>query len=559
MERLNYPRPDWIRERTVLLNGDWEFSFDEPSYDMHITVPFCYESRMSGIGITEHHDIVWYRCHFSYKKCSGHVLLCFGAVDHDAEVYLNGSFIGRHSGGFTPFSFDITGCVKEDNVLEVKAVDYNSPYLPEGKQRWTKDNFGCWYTPVTGIWQSVWLEYAGDTPAEYCHFIPSLENHSVEIELSVLNGYTGKARIDFSLSGKNLGSAEIHVEKGIGKALHSFSYDDVRPYDLLWSPENPNLIDADITILTENADSVHAYFGMREISVSQGRIYLNGNLLYQRLVLDQGYWPESLLTPPSADALMTDIKSAIDMGFNGARKHQKAEDPRFYYLADKLGFLVWGELQSWHRYSEKSMGAAVSDLIEQISRDYNHPSIITWVPVNESWGVGEVMTSEREYHFVAALYHLLSAYDPVRLVSSNDGWEQPSETDIIAIHDYMFSSEFASKYDNPFDLIESNVAERRAIMRKGASYSGQPIMLTEFGGIAFADGSDDTWGYYGKVRTAEDFISRLKEALQHLEKAPIAGYCYTQLTDVEQETNGLMTADRRMKLSSEEYRKVFLP
>ena len=560
MERINYPRPDWIRMDTELLDGTWEFSFDEPCFDMNITVPFCYESKRSGIGIKEHHDTVWYRRRFDYSKDGRKVLLSFGAVDYEAEVYLNGAYIGGHKGGFTPFSFDITDHLEDVNVLEVKVTDRNSRYLPMGKQRWTDENFGCWYTPVTGIWQSVWLEKAGEYRAEYCHFIPSVSQQRVDIELCVSDGYTGDASIDFSLSGKRRGRVIVPVEKGIGLSTYAFPFDDVRDYDILWSPETPNLIDADITIMSGgNEDKVSTYFGMREVSVSDGRIYLNGKILYQRLVLDQGWWPDTLLTPPDAKALEKDIRSAMEMGFNGARKHQKAEDPRYCYLADKLGFIVWGELQSWHRFTGFSMRAALSDLMEQVSRDYNHPSIITWVPLNESWGVGGIATGDRQRDFASSLYYLLSSYDPSRLVSTNDGWEQPSETDIYAVHDYRFASDIASKYDNPMRIVENNIAESRPLLCKSAEYSGQPVMLTEFGGIAFCDGSEDTWGYYGKVHNAEEFMARIKDAVSHLISAPIAGFCYTQLTDVEQETNGLMNADRTMKLAPEEYRKVFLP
>lgn len=305
------------------------------------------------------------------------------------------------------------------------------------------------------------------------------------------------------------------------------------------------------------SDEVETYFGLRSIESRNGCLTLNGDIYYQRLVLDQGYWPESLLTPPSDEAIRKDILLTKEMGFNGARKHQKIEDPRYYYWADKLGLLVWGELPSAYEFNDNAVKASSGELMEFVERDYNHPCIVAWVPVNESWGVRSVKADLQQQNYCRMLKFLLKSMDPIRLVSANDGWEQISETDICAIHDYALFPETAGKYDD-MEKIFRTYAESRCIFADGNRYAGQPVMVTEYGGIAFEKEEDEGWGYYGRVKDEKQFMERLEPITEFLIRSGhFSGFCYTQLTDVMQEVNGLLTPDRKPKVSVKQLYDIF--
>lgn len=564
IERHEYPRPDFIRQDWVCLNGQWDFSFDEAVYDRQITVPFCYQSKASGIGIEEDHETVCYRRSFAVdaEKLSGRrLLLKFGAVDSRADVWVNGVYQGCHVGGYTPFAFDITDVVKPgENVLEVKATDPCNTDKPRGKQSWTGECFGCWYTPCSGIWQSVWLEYAGSVYLQKVKLTPNVNELQALCELFVSTNLPVKAEVVASLRGEELYRHSFTCSQGYGKTVISFADLDINRWHIFWSQNDPNLIDVDIRLLGQSgaADEVSAYFGMRNINVCNGWIAINGDKIYQRLILDQGYWPESLLTPPSNEAIKLDLQLTRDMGFNGARKHQKLEDPRYYYWADKMGMLVWGEMPSAYQFNDNAIHATAATAMEFIDRDYNHPSIITWVPVNESWGVRGVLTNKQQQDYCRMLVYLFKALDPTRLVSGNDGWEQISETDICAVHDYVMVPGTVNKYDNMEQLLKTGVSSR-LLYAYGNSHQGQPIIMTEYGGIAFeSEKREGSWGYLGRVKDNAEFLGRLAPVTEYLiESGKFAGFCYTQLTDVMQEVNGLLTEDRRCKLSPEVLRKVF--
>lgn len=563
--RPEYPRPDFMRKDWMNLNGEWKFSFDEPVFDRTIVVPFCYQSRMSGIGLEEDHDVVWYRRSFEAGTDGldgRHLLLKFGAVDTNAEVWVNGIFAGSHKGGHTSFELDITELVKNgENEVTVKAVDYTNADKPRGKQTWTGERFGCWYTPTTGIWQSVWLEYAGEAYLKRIKITPNTASLSAlcEIFLSCDQDTVVRLTAGIGEKGISLGSHTVVCHHGYGKIALSFPDYDLRRNELVWTPEEPNLIGVTVEVMGEGceADVVETYFGMRSIESRNGCLTLNHDIRYQRLVLDQGYWPESILTPPSDEAIIQDILLTKEMGFNGARKHQKIEDPRYYYWADKLGLLVWGELPSAYEFNDNAIEASSRELMEFVERDYNHPCIVIWVPVNESWGVRNIQADLQQQNYCRMLTYLLKAMDPTRLVSSNDGWEQVSDTDICAIHDYSLFPETEKKYDD-MEQIFRTYAESRNIFAEGNSYQGQPVILTEYGGIAFEEEGEDGWGYYGKVKNEEEFMARLAPITEFLIRSGhFTGFCYTQLTDVMQEVNGLLTEDRKLKVSAERLKEIF--
>jgi beta-galactosidase/beta-glucuronidase len=332
----------------------------------------------------------------------------------------------------------------------------------------------------------------------------------------------------------------------------------------LWSPERPNLYDATVELLEGTAvrDTVSSYVGLRKVSVRERRVYLNNAPYYLRFVLDQGYWPESLLTPPSDEAMQYDIKMTRAMGFNGARKHQKVEDPRWLYWADKLGLLVWGEMANAYFYSPEYVSRFVGEWQEAVARDYNHPSIIAWVPINESWGVPNVLTSREEQEHLKSLYWLTRSLDSTRLVVDNDGWEHTDATDLMTLHDYARTgAELAAKYDHLTREPARIPRNGREALAYGYEYNGTPFLLTEFGGIAFRRGAAQTaneWGYSGIEPTEAAFLERLSGLVKAIrDNRAWAGFCYTQLTDVEQEINGLMTYDRKPKADAEIFKKIF--
>lgn len=580
LPRSEYPRPDFMREHWQCLNGEWDFAFDREDmglesgpegldFNMKITVPFCYQSQMSGIGITEDVPAVWYRRNFTVDQAlvkAGALLLKFGAVDYQADVWVNGIYMGSHEGGHSSFEINISRAVcNGENQLVVRAADDCRADKPRGKQTWTGRHFGCWYTPTTGIWQPVWLEYTGKTYIQRIKITPCIDTLTalVEVFLSSEKPVPVQIQANTTVDGEpwDFGTLSLLCRNGYAKAVLPFKDFDICCDKIYWSPEHPNLIDVIVSAKGEGGkDVVRTYFGMRSTGSHNGILTLNNDVYYQRLILDQGYWKESLLTAPSDAAIIKDIELTKAMGFNGARKHQKIEDPRYYYWADKLGLLVWGELPSSYEFNDMAIRRSARELSEFVERDFNHPCIVTWVPLNESWGVRNILADEQQTAYCKMLYYMLKALDPTRLVSANDGWEQISETDICAIHDYSIFPETIGKYDNMAHILET-AAEKRILFANGSSYRGQPVMMTEYGGIAFEeDGSnaEDSWGYYGKVRDEIDFIKRLEPVTDYLIKSGrFAGFCYTQLTDVFQEVNGLLTMARNPKVDVDTLRRVF--
>jgi len=336
------------------------------------------------------------------------------------------------------------------------------------------------------------------------------------------------------------------------------------PAQRLWSPERPDLYDATLEIYQEEQllDAVQSYIGQRKVSTGEGRIYLNNRPYFLKMVLDQGYWPESLWTPPTDDAIQYDIKMAKAFGFNGARKHQKVEDPRFLFWADRYGLLVSGEMGNAQSFNEDYASRMVKEWTDVVLRDINHPCIISWYPINESWGVPQIRTSRRQQDHARSLYFLTRSLDPTRLAVDNDGWEHTEATDIFTIHDYAPRGELLeTRYAALPEMAEKPRPGQPALIINGGRYNGTPFVMSEFGGIAYRpagiEGKSEEWGYSGIEPTEEAFLSRFEGLAKALRRLPLmAGYCYTQLTDVEQEINGLMTYDRKPKVDPEKVSKI---
>ena len=587
--RPEYPRPQFRRERWTNLNGNWSFAFDDEDaglskgwqhatvddlgsgspFDRSITVPFCYQSELSGIGDASFHDVVWYAREFETPPmdASERLLLHFGAVDYRATVWVNGTQVAYHEGGHTPFSADVTHVLGERNVVVVRAEDPSrDTTIPRGKQYWKEESEGIFYTRTTGIWQTVWLEPVNEKRIGSLRMTPDVDAARLDVELGVEEFEPGLTlRLAVSLRGEPVLDDRIAlraplVERSLPLLRRGAAPETPHlgewPSPALWTPEQPNLYDLRIELRDESGtvlDAVESYFGMRKIEARDGRTYLNGRPYYQRLVLDQGYFPGGLLTAPSDADLRKDIELAKEMGFNGARKHQKVEDPRWLYWADALGFLVWGEMANAYTYSHDYVRRITAEWQEAVRRDRSHPCIVAWVPMNESWGVPELATSAEQIDHLLAMYHLTRSLDPSRPVVSNDGWEH-ARTDLCTIHDYGDPEDLARRYRTP----ESSVAARpanRPVYVSGHGYRGEPILITEFGGIAFA-GEEAGWGYT-TADDAQEFLERYGALIESLlQSDAVQGFCYTQLTDVEQEVNGLLTFDRTPKAPLDRIREI---
>ena len=592
-----YPRPQLVREHWSDLGGVWAFAYDDADeglaqswqtagaagrFDREIVVPFPPESPSSGIGDTGFHPVVWYRRTIGagdleatgVRDEAPRVILHFGAVDYRAMVWVGGRFAGEHEGGGSPFSFDVTellAAAQDDGdpsgiPVVVRAEDDPADLSqPRGKQDWHREPHSIWYHRTTGIWQPVWLEAVPEVAIERIHWTPDLVGGTVAARIRLSRPAREGAELAIALSydGRPLGTVTVPAT---GRAVEATvplpQQRNGQGYEeLLWSPEHPRLLDAVVTL---GADTVHSYLGLRSAAVARGRFLLNDRPYYVRSVLNQGYWPESHLAAPSAEGLRAEAQLIKDLGFNAARLHQKYEDPRFLFFADTLGLLIWGESPAAYEFTPTAVNRTVREWTDIVDRDFSHPSIVTWVPLNESWGVQHIAHDPRMQEYAASLVSLTRALDPSRPVISNDGWEHV-DSDILSIHDYEASGEVVAARYGSAEAIDALVdgvgpAGRRMLVR-GARDPEAPVMLTEFGGVSFVDRAhevDGAWGY-SAASSPEDFAERVGALLAATHASPVlAGFCYTQLADTGQETNGLVTDDRRPKAPIERIRAMVL-
>ncbi|MBL1178211.1 glycoside hydrolase family 2 protein [Pantanalinema sp. GBBB05] len=573
--QLAYPRPQLQRSQWTSLNGTWKFTYDDEgqyirptdvlSWNECIEVPFAPESIRSGIQDTGFHPNCWYEREFEVLPSHNRVLLHFGAVDYRARVWVNGQFMIDHEGGHTPFSMDITSVLRPEGCQTVTVWAEDDPYdlaKPRGKQDWQLEPHSIWYPRTSGIWQTVWLEQVPQTYIDRLKWTPHFERWEIGFEGFVAGKCQTNMQLKVRLTVGNqllvndtyeVLNGEIHRRI----ALSDPGIDDYRN-ELLWSPEKPTLIDAQVELWCQGQliDEVKSYTAMRTVSIQRDRFMLNGQPYYLRLVLDQGYWEDTLMTAPSDEALRRDVELVKQMGFNGVRKHQKIEDPRFLYWADVLGLMVWEEMPSAYRFTPKAVERLTKEWTEVIERDASHPCVVVWVPFNESWGVPDLTATPAHQHCVQALYHLTKTLDPTRPVIGNDGWESTA-TDILAIHDYDTKPHSLAKRYGPevklSDLLDRQRPGGRVLTLDGYPHQGQPIMLTEFGGIAYTkpEESTHTWGY-ARSNNVSEFQLQYTALLQTVNRVEMfSGFCYTQLTDTFQEANGLLYIDRTPKFSLE--------
>lgn len=568
ISRNEYPRPTLVRDEWINLNGCWQFEIDNAMVGTEkefysgntelsdkINVPFCPESKLSGIGHTDFMNCVWYKKSFNLDRGDKRVILHFGAVDYQARVYINGEFAGEHIGGYTSFSLDITKhVVSGENCIVVCAEDdLRSGKQPSGKQSPKLESFGCFYTRTTGIWQTVWLELVDNCYIKNVRLTTNISLPSVNISINLSempkNAYViAEAFWD----GESVGKEKIEISSTQSEFGMKLSQKH------LWELGKGGLYDLKLTIKDDNKiyDEVMSYFGLRSVSLDGRAFKLNGKTVFGRWVLDQGFYPDGIYTAPSDEDLKNDIIYSMQLGFNGARLHEKVFEERFLYWADKLGYMVWGEHANWglNITATGSVDAFLTEWIEAVERDFNHPSVIGWCPFNETW---DTDGNRQNDTLLRTVYRVTKALDPTRPVIDTSG-NFHVETDIFDVHDYEQDPElFASHYTKILDGILEDTIYRNPQLRDRQKYDGvQPTFVSEYGGIQWS--MDKTgWGYGNAPKTEQEFIERYKGLTTALlDNEYMLGFCYTQLYDVEQEQNGLMTYDRKFKFDPEVIRKI---
>jgi beta-galactosidase/beta-glucuronidase len=570
-----YPRPQLRRNTWYSLNGEWEFALDPPGrwrvpadvqWQRRIRVPFSPETEASGIGETGFYQACWYRRRLAIDplETGQRLMLRFEAVDYTATVWVNGTWLGEHHGGYSPFAFDVTSLAGtgECEIVVRAEDDPHELAKPRGKQDWQLEPHSIWYPRTTGIWQTVWLEVVPAVALQRVAFTPHLARWEIGVQAWIDGDPGEQLRLAVTLNSRGtlLAADSYTVIAGAVHrriALSDPGIDDSRN-ELLWSPDSPNLIEVQLELWRDRGklvDRAVSYTALRSAAVQGDRFLLNGRPYLLRLVLDQGYWPESGLTAPNDAALRRDVVLAKQMGFNGVRKHQKIEDARYLYWADRIGLAVWEEMPSAYRFTNQSVERLTQEWMTLIRRDYSHPCIIAWVPINESWGVPNLPENPTERHYVQTLYYLTRTLDSTRPVIGNDGWESVA-TDIIGIHDYDDRPDrIAKRYRAEEVLPRLFKRERpggRLLVLDGEQHTDLPLMLTEFGGIAFARNAQGTWGY-ARADSPQEFARRYRELLDVVRELQLfSGFCYTQFADTYQEANGLLFADRTPKIPIQE-------
>ncbi|AFZ66474.1 glycoside hydrolase family 2 TIM barrel-domain containing protein [Deinococcus peraridilitoris] len=582
MKHSKHPNPLIERENWRDLCGTWRFAYDDAGrwktpedvrFDREILVPYPPESKKSGIHDENFHPVVWYGLSvpISAEDQQDRLLLKFGAVDYAAKVWVNGQLLASHEGGHTPFCADVTEAARGSDTLEIVVRAEDDPHdlaKPRGKQDWLPEAHSIWYPRTTGIWQPVWLERVPEIRIEELQWTSHMERWEIGMDVRLLGTVPENLSLRVRLAhGDDVIADDLYrvrwneVSRRI--ALADPGIDDFRN-ELLWSPNHPTLMDATVELLQGDTviDRVRSYTALRSVDVQGNRFLLNGRPYYLKMVLDQGYWPDSLMAATDEE-LRRDVELTRQLGFNAARKHQKIENPRWLYWCDVLGLLVWEEMPSPYRFNNTAVERLTREWTEAIKRDASHPCIVAWVPLNESWGVPDLPTNAAHRDYVRALYHLTKTLDPSRPVIGNDGWEHVA-TDLITVHDYTDDPDVLRLRYGTLESTRRSIEQQRpgdrVITVAGFQVAEQPVILSEFGGIAFVPGgnpgkgfgvseyeAESGWGYSVSDDEA-DFLNDYTGLLEATHECfGLSGFCYTQLTDTFQEKNGLLYEDRSPK------------
>ncbi len=593
----SYPRPMLCREQWTGLDGRWQFAYDDDDAGLAarwfdpsaagpfagtIEVPYPPESPASGVADRGRHPVVWYRRGIAHDalvpagRDGQRVLVHFGAVDYRAQVWFDGQLAASHVGGQTPFTADVSNVMTpgaDEHVLVVRAEDDPAdPEQPRGKQDWREKPHGIWYERTTGIWQTVWAETVAPEHLADVTWIADLAAAVVrgEITLAKAPGSGLVLELTIRLGDEVLAEQSVHMTSRTSTV--QVTIDGLRNGQdrarLLWNPEHPTLLDVEMVLRSRKSgrvlDCVASYLGLRTVSVGGGCFQLNGQPYYLRAVLNQGYRAQTHLAALGSGELRTEVELAKAMGFNTVRIHQKAEDPRFLFWADRLGLLVWAETAAAYQFSPTAAELLVAEWMELVRRDRGHPAVAVWVPINESWGVQDIASSPAQQKFALALANLTRALDPTRPVMSNEGWEHV-DSDILGLHDYTADAErlrarYAGRQAARDVVLSAHGPHgRRPILRAAQAQAflagDAPLMITEFGGVSLSS-ADDAWGYTTAGSDSEyaTLLRRLFDAVRA--STQVTGFCYTQFMDTGQETNGLLFADGTVKLPVESIREI---
>ncbi|MCY4063627.1 MAG: beta-galactosidase [Chloroflexi bacterium] len=582
--RSEYPRPQFVRDEWLCLNGEWGFEIDQGDSGIHrgllerelrdtITVPFCPESALSGIGNHDYYNAVWYRRSVTIPAqwAGNRILLRFQAVDYDSTVWVNGEEVGRHRGGFSPFSCDISAVANagDEITIVLRARDDGQKPQPRGKQATDYGPEGAIYVRTTGIWQSVWLEPVPAIALRRPRITPDLANQTFRLEQPITGNAPGlRLRATLSDADGEVVSAETSAELDLSPRLNlPVPADRLK----LWDVGDPHLYDLELALVDADGnvvDSATSYAGMRSVSMHGKAIKINGKTVFQRLVLDQGYYPDGIMTAPSDAALIEDIELSLAAGFNGARLHQKVFEERFLYHADRLGYIVWGEFGDWGCGRQGPIDGEhqapgpdyITQWLECLERDYSHPSIVGWCPLNETWqSITDRITALDDV--TRGLYLATKAMDGTRPVLDASGYShRVPAADVYDSHDYTQDpAAFRERHaglaqGQPYvNSAESWLVPARLVgnIRWSIPYNGQPYFVSEFGGIWWnpdVKAGEDSWGYGERPRDLDEFYDRFEKLCAILlDDVNMFGYCYTQLTDIYQEQNGIYKFDRGLK------------
>ncbi len=553
--RNEHPNPQFQREHWMNLNGEWEFELDQSKsgwnkgyqrtdthFNEKIIVPFCPESKLSGIEYKDFINACWYRkdVYLDENQLQNDVILHIGACDYFSSVSVNGREVGTHKGGYTPIQMDITAFLSPGNnfIVVYAEDDTRSPMQARGKQSENFYSLGCDYTRTTGIWQTVWLEFVPKSRVLSVKYFPDIHG-SVHLQavlkgrerLTVKTFYRGKPMGEVSQEAS--GTADLHIDLA---EIH------------LWEVGHGRLYDVEITF---GEDRIQSYFGLRSVRLEGMRFLMNEKSVFQRLVLDQGFYQDGIYTAPSEGDFIKDIQLSLDAGFNGARLHQKTFEPRFLYHCDRMGYIVWGEYGNWgvDISDFRFMANYIPEWLEVIARDFNHPSIIGWCPFNETW---DYKGRTQDNNVLRNIYLITKAADPTRPCIDTSGVFHVM-TDIFDVHAY---DQNPVTFKAAFDMLELEGTLPEQFLNR-QTYRGEPVFVSEFGGIKWAPNQEGGWGYGDAPASEQEFIERYKGLTDALLDNPkLFGFCYTQLYDIEQEQNGLYYYDRSPKFDISVFKKI---
>jgi beta-galactosidase/beta-glucuronidase len=571
----NHPRPDATRKEWEDLNGLWKFRFDPHnsglsegwqkgfSSDLEILVPYAYQSPKSGINEHESCNVVWYEKKVVLQSLKNkRPILHLEGSDYFTDIYINGQHMTHNEGGYHQVSVDLSVVLDKEITIVIRVEDALDATYPRGKQRWKTPSYECFYIETTGLYKPVWIEYVGTTFLSSFKMTPDITKRALDISY-LIDGNIDNVSIETIITYDEtlISQSTQRVTRNIFSLSHPLTTDLQTMKLHLWQPNSPNLYDISFNLIKDGEiiDTLNSYFGARKFDIIGPQILLNHVPIYMKMILDQGYFNDGHMTPTEED-IIKDILLMKSLGFNGVRKHEKIEDARFHYYCDVLGLLSWVEMPSFYEFNDIAAKRMLDEWQMIVKSHYNFPSVMAWVCLNESWGVPGIIDDKHQQAFADAMVHATKSIDQTRIVISNDGWEH-THSDVITLHNYRETYDELYQSYNDITKVLNRKAEYKFLpkfpLANGYEYKQQPIIISEFAGIAFEKDTDSGWGYGKNVQNESEFLNKLESQVNALLDIPqLSGYCITQLTDVQQEVNGLYTEDRKLKVDLSKLKKI---